>query len=67
MFCVFILARSLIECIVQCSYYLCECAAGIFSSLLFKCKLLDKKYEQLHSGKTQELIYFERNNSNFGT
>jgi len=60
----FVLARSLIECVIRCSYYGCECKAGLFYSALNKCNLLDKNFEQLKSEETSELIYFERNPSN---
>jgi len=51
---------------VECTYHSCECKAGVFSSTLNNCKLLDKKLEQLEAGNTDELIYFERNISNIG-
>jgi len=57
---IFFLARYLIDCMGLCSHHSCECKAGLFSSTLNKCKLLDKNIEQLENGNTDELIYFER-------
>jgi len=51
---------------VQCGHQSCQCKAGLFSSTLNKCKLLDKKLEQLENGNTDELIYFERSHPNTG-
>jgi len=51
---------------VECTYHSFKFKAGVFSSTLNKCKLLDEKLEQLEAGNTDKLIYFERNFSNIG-
>jgi len=56
--CNLVVARSMLQCMTQCSFHNPECQSGTFESSYQVCQLYDSIVDQLEDGENKETIYF---------